>query len=191
MFTLQVLALRDKGSADATDELYSIACGPDSRVKSYSGCVVNGVRFFTKSRDDIRTTQNIGLVVDGEHEGKPISFYGILSDIIELQYLFPYKVTLFKCEWFDLDPKKKRVIKDHNLTCIDVSGRWYKDDPFVLADGQQAQQVFYLDDYKFGSKWKVAEKMEHRHLWDVPELEEIEETETYRTTEEAYQHNEV
>ncbi|XP_026384463.1 uncharacterized protein LOC113280039 [Papaver somniferum] len=153
---MQVLALRDKGSADATDELYSIACGPDSRVKSYSGCIVNGVRFFTKSRDDIRTTQNSGLVVEEDHEGKHVDFYGILSDIIELQ--------------------------------------WYKDDPFVLAVGRQTQQVFYLDDYKFGSNWKVAERMQHRNLWDVPELEEveeIEETETYKTTEEAYQNNEV
>ncbi|XP_026450757.1 uncharacterized protein LOC113350866 [Papaver somniferum] len=193
-FKRHVLALRDKGSTDTTDELYFIACGPDSRVKSYSGCIVNGVRFFTKSRDDIRTTQNSGLVVEGEHEGKQVDFYGILSDILELKYVYPYRVMLFKCEWFDLDPKKKRVKKDYNLTCIDVSGRWYKDDPFVLADGRQAQQVFYLDDYKFGSNWKVAERMQHRHLWDVPELEEveeIEETETYKTTEEAYQNNEV
>ena len=43
----------------------------------------------------------------------------------------------------------------------------YKNDPFILAT--QAQQVFYLDDYKNGHNWKVVQKVNHRHMWDVPE----------------------
>ena len=37
-----------KQSSKATDELYSLACGPDNRVHTYMGCIVNGVRFHTK-----------------------------------------------------------------------------------------------------------------------------------------------
>ena len=38
---------------------------------------------------------------------------------------------------------------------------------FILVT--QAQQVFYLDDYKNGHNWKVVQKVNHRHIRDVPE----------------------
>ena len=53
------------------------------------------------------------------------------------------------------------------MTTIQVSATWYDNDPFILAT--QAQQVFYLDDYKNGYNWKVVQKVNHRHIWDVPE----------------------
>ena len=69
--------------------------------------------------------------------------------MLELQYLFNHKVILFKCEWFDTNAKRKRIQKYHNLICINVSNTLYRNDPFILAS--QAQQVFYLNDPKFGS----------------------------------------
>ena len=35
-------------SLEATNELYSIACGPDNQVHTYTGCIVNGGCFHTK-----------------------------------------------------------------------------------------------------------------------------------------------
>ena len=37
-----------------------------------------------------------------------------------------------------------------------MSHKWYKNDPFILTT--QAQQIFYVNDPKFGSHWKVVEK---------------------------------
>ncbi|MCL7029262.1 hypothetical protein MKW94_000249 [Papaver nudicaule] len=180
--------LRANGAPEATDELYSLAWGIDFRANSYSVCNVNGVRFHTSQREIRRTTQNSGLVVDSEHNNTPMQFYGTLCDVIELEYTMGYRVVLFKCDWFDLNPRRNRIRKDYTLTCIDVSNFWYKDQPFIFA--LQAQQVFYVNDHSFGSNWKVVQKMQHRHIWDVPEVEDPEELEndnTHNTSNEAYQ----
>ncbi|RVW49583.1 hypothetical protein CK203_076745 [Vitis vinifera] len=161
-------ALRVKQSPEATDELYSLACGPDNRVHTYMGCIVNGVRFHTKDRDDRRITQIVGYVSLGS-----------------------MMVILFKCTWFDTNQKKKRIKHDYNFTTIQVTSTWYDNDPFILAT--QAQQVFYLDDYKNGHNWKVVQKVNHRHMWDVPERDtniEIDEEVCGGSDEEAYQDNE-
>ncbi|KAG8371561.1 hypothetical protein BUALT_Bualt13G0100800 [Buddleja alternifolia] len=68
----------------ATDELVSLANGPDTRVKYYNGCNVNGFRFHTKDHESNKKTQNSGEVVDGEHNQKIIEFYGVITDIIEM-----------------------------------------------------------------------------------------------------------
>ena len=156
-----------KQSLEATDELYSLACGPDNQVHTYIRCIVNGVRFHTKDSDDRCITQNSGICVSGEHDGEEVDFYGVLSNVVVLNYILGYKVILFKCSWFDTNRKKKKIKHDHNFTSIQVSSTWYKNDPFILAT--QAQQVFYLDDYKNGPNWKVVQKVNHRHMWDVPE----------------------
>ena len=159
-------ALRVKQSPEVTDELYSLACGPDNRVHTYMGCIVNGVLFHTKDRDDRRITQNSGICVSGDHDGEEIDFYGVLSNVVVLNYVLGYKVILFKCTWFDTNQNKKRIKHDYNFTTIQVTSTWYDNDPFILAT--QAQQVFYLDDYKNGHNWKVVQKVNHRHMWDVP-----------------------
>ena len=65
-------ALRVKQSSKVIDELYSLACGPDTRVHACMGCIVNGVRFHTKDCDDRRITQNSGICVVGEHDGEKV-----------------------------------------------------------------------------------------------------------------------
>ncbi|KAI8530402.1 hypothetical protein RHMOL_Rhmol11G0055700 [Rhododendron molle] len=42
--------LRVEESPEATDELWSLANGPNLLVKEYSGCIINGVRFHKGSR---------------------------------------------------------------------------------------------------------------------------------------------
>ncbi|KAL5785495.1 hypothetical protein ACOSQ2_007887 [Xanthoceras sorbifolium] len=106
-FESHMRQLRENGSAEASDELYSLSNGPDFRVCYYPGCVVNGVRYLVTNRDAQRTTQNSGVMVPGEHDNLEISFYGVLISIVELVYLLGHRVILFKCKWFDTNPKKK------------------------------------------------------------------------------------
>ncbi|RVW27633.1 hypothetical protein CK203_099152 [Vitis vinifera] len=188
--TDRMKALRVKQSPEAIDELYSLACGPNNRVHTYMGCIVNGVRFHTKDRDDRRITQNSGICVSREHDGEEVDFYGVLSNVVVLNYVLGYKVILFKCTWFNTNQKKKRIKHDYNFTTIQVTSTWYDNDPFILTT--QAQQVFYLDDYKNGHNWKVVQKVNHRHMWDVPEKDtniEIDEEVCRGSDEEAYQDN--
>ncbi|KAK2662282.1 hypothetical protein Ddye_000856 [Dipteronia dyeriana] len=51
----------------------------------------------------------------------------------------------------------------------------------------QAQQVFYIDDYKLGTNWKVVQNIQHRHLWDILEMNDIENS---QDTDNVYQENE-
>ncbi|XP_060673911.1 uncharacterized protein LOC107404290 [Ziziphus jujuba] len=150
-----------------TDELYSLACGPDYGIRSYSGCVVNGVRYRTKVHDDRRVTQNCGIWVVGDHDGESCDFYGVIEDILVLDYRSKHSAVLFRCAWFDTNVKKKKMITEFQIISINVTSYWYKNDPFVLAS--QAKQVFYVDDYKMGQHWKVVRKVHHRHLWDFPD----------------------
>jgi hypothetical protein len=40
---------------------------------------------------------------------------------------------------------------DGYFKSINIEGRWYKNDPFILAI--EALQVFFLEDTKLGSCW--------------------------------------
>lgn len=153
----------------STDELWALANGPIRlSTNFYSGCMVNGVRFHTRGRDVLRKTQNSGLVVEGIHKNKSIEYFGFLRRVVELTYIGDYKVILFQCEWFDMG-SKKTVQADKHFISIDIRSRWYKDDPFVLPI--QVHQVFYVDDTKLGKHWQIVQRVQHRHLWDLPELE--------------------
>ena len=65
--------MRLKQSSKVSKEVYSFACGLDSRIHTYIGCIVNGVRFHTKDRDDHRITHNSGICVSGEHDGEDVN----------------------------------------------------------------------------------------------------------------------
>lgn len=74
-------------------------------------------------------------------------FFGLLNRVIELRYLGGRRVVLFQCDWFHCGSPKTLQSHKH-FTSIDVSSRWYEQDPFVLPI--QVQQVFYIKDTKLG-----------------------------------------
>ena len=161
--------LYNNHSPEATEALYALACGPDVEVKKYNTCIVNGIRFHTKDRDSRRKTQNSGLMVEGNHGDNVIDFYGVVTDIFELDYLTQRRVMLFKCEWFDLSSRKSSIHIDGDIISVNVSRTWYENDSYVLAC--QAKHIFYVNDTKLGKNWRVMQKFQHRHVFDVPEMQ--------------------
>ncbi|KAG8379629.1 hypothetical protein BUALT_Bualt07G0108800 [Buddleja alternifolia] len=166
-FKEHITHLKYHNSEDVTDEIYALACGPHRIVKKYPGCIVNGVRFYTKERDSHRTTQNSGVMVEGYHDNHAIKFYGIVNEIIELDYVKDKRVVLFKAQWFNSGGKKSTIQVDGSITAINVSRTWYEEDPFVLAS--QTKQVFYIDDVKLGKNWRIVQEFQHRHVFDTME----------------------
>ncbi|KAH7860103.1 hypothetical protein Vadar_009371 [Vaccinium darrowii] len=77
-FKLKINRLRANKSKVATDELWSLANGPNLLVTEYSGCIINGVRYHTREVDNHRQSQNSGVLAKGDHEGKMYNFYGHL-----------------------------------------------------------------------------------------------------------------
>jgi len=94
---------------------------------------------------------NCGICVKGNcYNDYEKDFYGMLVDILELEYFGANnKVVLFKCDWYDTE-KGVRVHPRHGLVEINYKSRLHPNDPFVLA--QQAQQVYYT---RYPSKKKA------------------------------------
>ncbi|KAL3826143.1 hypothetical protein ACJIZ3_022172 [Penstemon smallii] len=168
-FRRHMIKLRHHNSPKATDALYALACGPDICIKKYTGYIVNGIRFHTIDRGSHLKSQNSGVVVEANHGDSIIDFYGVLSDILELDYIKDKRVVIFKCEWFNVGDKKIGIQKDDKITSINFDAKWYQDDPFVLAC--QAKQVFYVRDTKLGKNWRVVQKFQHRHVFSRMEMQ--------------------
>ncbi|XP_065849621.1 uncharacterized protein [Euphorbia lathyris] len=169
-FKDRVTSLHRNGSLGPKDDLYVLGLGPDRRVSKYSGIIVKGIRFHTLERNQRRSTQNNGVMVEGEHNSKDVNFYGILQEIIELDYLYGKRVYMFKCDWWDVSDNRNGIRDDGKLVSVNIGRKWYADQPFILAS--QTEQVFYIDDIKNGSNWKIVQRVQPRNLYNVPEIEE-------------------
>ncbi|KAK1615718.1 hypothetical protein QYE76_021235 [Lolium multiflorum] len=158
---------------DVCPDLYALACKPDFRVRLYSACVVDSVRYHTVDREKNRKTQNSGIISKGDHDGNNIDFFGQLKSIIRLQYNSSggvhRSVVLFRCDWFDLGGRKPGFDDDGHFKSVNTEKFWYKNDPFILTS--QATKVFYVPDTSLKGKWQVVQKFHHRHLWSVKENE--------------------
>jgi hypothetical protein len=53
---------------EVDDDLFALAYGPDMRLRSYSTCVVNGVRYNTVERDKNKKIQNSELTCKGAYK---------------------------------------------------------------------------------------------------------------------------
>ncbi|KAH6775644.1 hypothetical protein C2S52_013205 [Perilla frutescens var. hirtella] len=163
------------------ENLLHLAYGLDTRVTHHEGFIVNGMRFHTKRHDMNKKTQNYGVAVKVDEGSGFQDYYGMLVDIVQLDYFGNHHVTLFKCDWYE----SKSVQKDkYNYTSVNVSKPWKTSEPYVLAT--QAEQLFYVDDIKLGNEWKVIIQTQVRSLWNVVENQEND----CIMSNESYQQNE-
>ncbi|KAK1617227.1 hypothetical protein QYE76_022744 [Lolium multiflorum] len=113
---------------DVCPDLYALACKPDFRVRLYSACVVDSVRYHTVDREKNRKTQNSGIVSEGDHDGNSIDFFGQLKSIIRLQYNSSggvhRSVVLFRCDWFDLGGRKPGFDDDGHFKSVNTEKFW-------------------------------------------------------------------
>ncbi|XP_042958983.1 uncharacterized protein LOC122294369 isoform X3 [Carya illinoinensis] len=187
-FKIQELRLENPN--DVSDDIYALACGPDPWVQSFSACIMNGTRFHTVSRGQHRRTQNSGVVVKGEHQSKAVDFYGVLHDILQLQYMGWHHVYWFKYEWFDVGDAKRGIHVGDHVTSVNTSRKWYKGKPLALVC--QATQVFYLQDNSKHGNWAVVQRVTSRNMYNVPTtpLETKDDDYEQNLNFEAFQENE-
>ncbi len=130
--------------------------GPNKIAKRYHGLVCNGFRFIPQYRERGSCTQNSGVVVTSMTtsyasakdrnplEGN-VDYYGILTDILELDYFGNFKVILFRCNWADVTSGRGLKKDDFGFTLVNFSrlihtGEQLGHEPFVFSS--QAKQVF-------------------------------------------------
>lgn len=75
-----------------------LARGPKIEGKNYNRCTINGYSFRTKDHEASMKSHNSGVCVTTD-DG--VTYYGILRDIIELNYFDKFKILLFRCDWVD------------------------------------------------------------------------------------------
>jgi hypothetical protein len=115
----QIMRLRNTNEEEVDGDLFSLACGPDLRVRKYSSCIVNGMRFNTVDHNKNKKTQNSGVMSQSTYNGHVTDFFGTLKEIIQLDYN-ARSVVLFKCDWFKLDGKRTELKDDGFFRSINV-----------------------------------------------------------------------
>lgn len=158
-------------SLNQSDTLKWIANGPRNSALSFTGYIVNGQRFHTK--DVERETQNSGVTYEATSMCRAsakdtaqvvdlVTYYGILTDIILLDYHVFY-VPVFRCHWAN---KGNGVKVEDGFTLVNLhqSQVSFARDPYILAS--QAKQVFYSreDD---SSNWYAVLKAPPRGLHEI------------------------
>ncbi|KAG8493359.1 hypothetical protein CXB51_010946 [Gossypium anomalum] len=164
---------------DDNDEVKWLSQGPNRVIKRYSAFLINGYKFQTKYRERMRRTQNCGIVVnssitsyasardDNPIEGN-VEYYGLLMDIIELDYYGRWKVVLFRCDWADVNTTRRK--KDQfgftmvNFSRLVHTGQKLMDEPYVFSS--QVKQVFYSR-YPTDEGWYVVLRNTPRDLFDM------------------------
>ena len=64
--------------------------------------------------------------------------------------------------------QRRTIRTDAHYTSIDVTSQLYQNDHFILPS--LAKQVFYLQDTKLGESWKIMQCIQHKRVFDVPEV---------------------
>ncbi|XP_020092842.1 uncharacterized protein LOC109713253 [Ananas comosus] len=127
--------------------------------------------FHTKKHEKYLKTQNSGVFVRGDDDLSNKEYYGLVLDIIELQYQGSKKIALFKSHWWDVYNCGRGYKEDENgffLVNVDRELATNTTDPYILAS--QAQRVYYAKDIR-DPKWLVVVKTQPRDLYDVPTIE--------------------
>ena len=125
----------------------TVARGPARAVKTYPGYFVNGYRFHTKTHASTRVTDSSGVCVLGKSFGTDEEdYYGVLDEIIELNYISPTvkRPIVFNCSWFDT--RSRGGTRTHpQLKLVDVNRHRMlrTKDRYILA--HQATQVYFLE----------------------------------------------
>ncbi|KAM3281597.1 hypothetical protein P3S67_027243 [Capsicum chacoense] len=146
--------MRKEENPLASGELYCLARGPLDGVQRFKGYEINGFRFHTKLLDEKRKTQNSDVLVRGVASGQNINYYGVLTEIVELQYVGCKHIVLFKCDWWDVDHIEKGVkIDKHDFVSVNIKRKLATNEPFRLAS--QAEQVIYVKD-NLHPNWSIV-----------------------------------
>lgn len=160
-----------------SDEIIAIARGPNKIVRKFNGFLTNGYRYHTKGREKFRKTQNSGVSVEADGQ----TYFGVLTDIYELDYFGSFKIVLFRCDWVDItSPRGLKKDKDGvilvNFSKLIHTGQLLQDDPFVFPS--QTKQVFYVQDPK-NNEWSYVIWTRPRDLYEAGERLDVEDEETY------------
>ena len=89
----------------------SMPAGSFQIAHQFPSCVVNGVKFITRHRDNKLITQNNGVCVPVDE----YIFFERMEDVIVLNYMHNYRVILFNCIWYGDKYDARRRVHDERI----------------------------------------------------------------------------
>jgi hypothetical protein len=97
------------------------------------------------------------------------TYYGQLTDIVEVEYYVRTTYVLFKCNWADPTMDRGFRIDDYCLVFFNFNhlvhrGELITDEPNVLTS--QVDQVFFVEDGR-NPNWVCAVRTKPRNVYDV------------------------
>ena len=139
---------------------------PKEIAVKYNRYVVSGKLFRTFAVDIGKRTQNSSVCVptiDGE------TYYGKLTQIIEVEYYDRTKYVLFKCDQADNTRDEGYRVDENGITLVNFknlvhTGERITDEPFVLTS--QVDQIFYVEN-EMNPDWACAVRIKPRNVYDV------------------------
>jgi hypothetical protein len=179
------------GNIISNDNITTLARGPARAVKTYPGYFVNGYRFHTKTHATTRATDSSGVCVLGKTFGNDEEdYYGVLGEIIELNYISPTvkRPIVFNCSWFDT--RSRGGTRMHpQLKLVDVNRHRMlrTKDRYILA--HQATQVYFLEYPKVrrtDGDWIAVCKVKSR-VWPAEGVDPNESSSRRVAVQEAFQ----
>ena len=135
--------MREDGQA-VDDALYSLAMGPDTRVRHYESCVVGEVRYNTLARDEGWKTQNSAIMSTDTYDKETTEMYANITDIVHLQYISSFEdhrcVVLLCCRWYNLF---SRIAKPRLMIISNPSMSRRRTRPTSLLFWQIKQHIYF------------------------------------------------
>ena len=125
----------DRERTGLIDTLITLSKGLYTSVNRLKHYVINGLKFRSSNVEGNRKTQNSGVSVAIEGGN---TYYGVLTEIIKLNYSGNIKHVLFKCKWVD-DQNMRGSKTDEfgfpmvNFTHSVYGGEEMVHEPYILA----------------------------------------------------------
>ena len=97
------------------------------------------------------------------------TYYGKLTQIIEVEYYDRNRYVLFKCDWANITRGRRYKVDEYGLTFVNFKNvihtrKRETDDPYVLTN--QVSQVFYVEDRR-NPHWAYAVRTKPRNVYDI------------------------
>lgn len=180
-----IMLLQLLKNGDVSSRLARLAKGPNFVAKVYKKYRLNGFVFSSSAHDaKLVSKQNSGISIkalthfrasakDKKLVEAEITYYGIIRQIIELDYV-SFKETTFYCDWVRVEDKTACMVDPQtNMVMVDLnkmkSKDHIKDEPYVCGF-QSPKQVFYAKSPKNGP-WFVVLYSPRRLTTSIDNLE--------------------
>lgn len=127
------------------EDLYALAMGPNPWCRKQFFLIINGFRFRVHRIDKKKKNQNSGIFVrssrisyssrqDNNPDDGMIDYYGVLKDIIKLDYHNGRKIILFDCDWVNSERNSTGLrTNQYGFILVNFTKLLHDGDTLILA----------------------------------------------------------